>query len=61
MHTNHRRKNKQKCHGRWWGRLVSYKQAYWRSARALERHLMSHERYDELQNRHPGTVLWDAC
>ncbi len=61
MHKNHRRKNRYRNQkGRWWGRLTTYRQVYWTKERARQRHLMAHERYDDLQDRHPDTVLWDA-
>jgi hypothetical protein len=61
MHTNHRRKSHYKYQGRrWHTALSSFKASYWEHQRALERDLMSNGRFDEIQNRHPKCVLWDA-
>ena len=66
MHTNHRRKTKfrakhhNRAHNhsvlpitlRWWR-----KQAH-RDRRALERHLIVNERFDDLPSRYPRDILW---
>ncbi len=61
MHTNHRRKNRYKYPGRrWYTALASYKRNYWTRERARERHLMNHERFEDLQEKHPKSILWEA-
>ena len=61
LHVNHRRKIKYRNERpRWYTRLKEYRQAYWGRERARQRFFMCHARYDELQNKHPDSVLWDA-
>ena len=61
MHTNHRRKNKYKSdRHRWYTAMAPYKRYYWTRERAREAHLMAHGRYDDCQNQHPRTLLWEV-
>jgi hypothetical protein len=69
MHINHRRKNKfrSKGHGRRHGYIASwlaYSLRWWRrqrhrDVRARARHLIAHERYDDLPSKYPKDIYWD--
>ena len=61
MHTNHRRKNiYTHARPRYGHALGWYKREYWTWHRANQRELLAHEAFDDLQDRHPKTCLWDA-
>jgi len=61
LHTNYRRKIKYRCaRGRWYTDLGPYKKYYWQRARARERELLVHERYDDCLDKHPRTILYEA-
>jgi len=61
MHRNYRRKNKVKgFRRRWRTALRPYKKSYWRADRARTKTLMIHERFDELRDAHPKSILWDV-
>lgn len=65
MHTNHRRKNRHRAkHHNQKGWLLAYSLKEYRKRkskdrRAAERHLMAHERYDDLLNRYPKNIYWE--
>lgn len=59
MHKNYRRKIKYKCPHHPWSTPKCYRQLYWRKMRAIERNLLSHERWDDVPNRHPKSIMYD--
>lgn len=65
MRTNHRRKKgrSKKGEGQGWHRnpysLTEYRRLFWHRYRAKVRHLMGNERFDEVPDRIPPSILWD--
>lgn len=62
MHINHRRKNGRYRSG--WPRyrvsLAEWKREFWRQRRAIERDCMVNHRFDDLVDRIPRSLLWEA-
>lgn len=65
MHTNHRRKNKHRAkhHNRRYFPLAyslkPQKRQKSRDRRAVERHLMAHDRFDDLPTAFPKSIYWE--
>jgi len=66
MHTNHRRKAKfrSKHHNTRTRPMLAYSLKSWRrqrssDRRAQERHMIAHERYDDLPRRYPRNIYWE--